>query len=208
MKNAGNLNITKKVVSGFTLEVNSESSEIISIETNFGQKISVGDIVVSNGRFLVPKGKHGKVIKIYEPYTNGSTTNILSCNFDGETYEMKHKDLELQNNSYVVNKKYRLGNQPQEYELVTKYLGWFPEGKTSWEHLFYPFVSFKEEDNQKVVIVSPDKKEKATIILDHKIIKDAFPMSFLTEERAKNWRGFCIVSTIENPNEKFIIPLH
>lgn len=50
--------IKKKNVNGFILEINSESSKIISIATNLGYlggKISVGDTVVSNGRFFVPK---------------------------------------------------------------------------------------------------------------------------------------------------------
>lgn len=204
--------IKKKNVNGFILEINSESSKIISIATNLGYlggKISVGDTVVSNGRFFVPKGTYGEVININEPYTFGKSTNILSCNFNGKRYEMKHKDLVFQNNSYVVNKKYRLGNKPEEYELVTKYLGWFPEDNNSWEHLFFPFIPLSSEiKNKEIVIVSPNKTDKATIILHHQIIKDAFPLSFFGEERSKNWHHFCIVSTKENSNEKFIIPLH
>ncbi|HNW71863.1 MAG TPA: hypothetical protein PKZ36_01775 [Candidatus Paceibacterota bacterium] len=105
-------------------------------------------------------------------------------------------------------KKYRLGNQPTEYELVTEYLGWLPEDASSWWDVFQIMVSSSEITGKEITITNPEKNKKITIIIDHRIVKDAFPMSFFVEERAKNWYDFCIVSSKDKPSEKFIIPLH
>ncbi len=102
-------------------------------------------------------------------------------------------------------KKYRLGNKPEEYELRTDYLGWSPKDGTDWTDFLFPFTLEKDVE---VVICSLDKKEEVTLILHQQIIKDAFPMSFYGEERAKSWSCFCIVSKKDNLIEKFIIPLH
>jgi hypothetical protein len=106
--------------------------------------------------------------------------------------------------------KYRLGNQPEEYELVTKYLGWLPEGKTSWDEFLFP----KDEPfpleikNKLVVLISPNKAESIRILCDNRIIKDAFPFEFYKEERSNNWDQFCIVARDDEPFKKFIIPLY
>jgi hypothetical protein len=104
-------------------------------------------------------------------------------------------------------KKYRLGNQPKEYELVTNYLGWLPEHKKDWFDFLFPFNS-SEIRGRKIIILNPQKTEKIEIILHQQIIKDAFPLSFFGEERAKNWHHFCIVSKADKATEQFIIPLH
>lgn len=103
-------------------------------------------------------------------------------------------------------KKYRLGNQNEEYELVTDYLGWLPENKTEWTDLLFPFCLNRGE--KEAVIINPEKTEKITIVMHQQIIKDAFPMSFFSEERAYNWHNFYIVSIKDNPSKKFIIPLY
>lgn len=98
--------------------------------------------------------------------------------------------------------KYRLGNQPEEYELREDYLGWVPEGHKDWQ-LFY-MQDFRKKE---VTIVSPDGGTKKTLVLHHFLIKDAFPLSFFGEERARDWWMFAKVSESET-TEKFIIPLH
>jgi hypothetical protein len=104
--------------------------------------------------------------------------------------------------------KYRLGNQSAEYKLETAYLGWMIEDGSTWDDIFpVPFM-YSETHGKEVTLVNPDKTEKVVIVIDHKIIRSAFPLSFYLEERAQDWYSFCIVSTKENPSEKIIIPLH
>lgn len=109
------------------------------------------------------------------------------------------------NKNYMQN-KYRLGNKDKEYELIATYLGWLPEGYADW-HDWVQANYFNKEPNFEFIIVSPNKEEKVTLIMDHLVTKDAFPLSFLREERAKEWFRFCIVSLLEEPIDQFIIPL-
>ncbi|KKQ61073.1 MAG: hypothetical protein US81_C0010G0002 [Parcubacteria group bacterium GW2011_GWE2_38_18] len=97
-------------------------------------------------------------------------------------------------------KSYRLGNQPQEYELRQDFLGWTPENE-AWSHLYMQNVCHRE-----ITIVNPVDGAKKTLFLYHFIIKEAFPMSFFSEERSRDWWTFAIVSEDE-VSEKFIIPL-
>lgn len=106
---------------------------------------------------------------------------------------------------------YRLGNQDKEYQLITDYLGWFPEGQSDWEawiekHIFEP--SDTRKNPELLTLVSPDKKEKVELLMGHALIKDAFPLDFFTEVRAKKWWRFYKVSNKENPAVEFVIPLH
>jgi hypothetical protein len=98
-------------------------------------------------------------------------------------------------------RKYRLGNQPKEYELRDNYLGWTPQDE-DWEILFLQFVK-----NTELTIANPVNHDKKTLFLHHFIIKDAFPMEFFVEERTREWSHFAIVSETAS-SEKFIIPLH
>ncbi len=107
-----------------------------------------------------------------------------------------------------ITKKYRLGNQSAEYELVTKYLGWVPEKELDWDNVFPFFAPSSETKGKEVTIINSQKDSRVTLVIDHQIIKDAFPMSFYRENRAENWHRFCIVSIKDTPVEKFIIPLH
>lgn len=107
----------------------------------------------------------------------------------------------------IKEKKYRLGNQPDKYKLVTNYLGWLPEGENDWFNFLFPFSSSGMKDKE-IVIFNPQKTEKVTVVLHQQISKDAFPLTFFGESRAKNWHHFCIVSKTDSPMEKFIIPLH
>ena len=99
-------------------------------------------------------------------------------------------------------KKYRLGNQTEEYELKENYLGWFPESGETWEDLAFEYVK-----NTELTIVNSADRAKKIIFLHHFIIKDAFPMSFYAEERSREWNLFAIVSDSET-SEKFVIPLY
>lgn len=106
-------------------------------------------------------------------------------------------------------KKYRLGNTDDEYELVTKYLGWFPVGANNWFDFLDQFIASFDYRGKEITIVNcNNSEENCMLVLHQQIVKDAFPMSFFGEKRAENWHSFCIVSTKENPTERFIIPLH
>ncbi len=121
------------------------------------------------------------------------------------------------NQSGVGTKKYHLGNQPQEYELVTKYLGHHPDSYENWrtwndeqedkilnaKHDEWPSIS-----GIKLSLISNKNELSANLIIHQRLIKDAFPLPFYGEERARDWTHFLIVSTQENPEEKFIIPMH
>lgn len=96
---------------------------------------------------------------------------------------------------------YRLGNQPEEYALKENYLGWTPEGK-DWDDLCIQLIR-----ETTLTIVSPKDGRKKELFLHHFILKEAFPLSFYGEERARNWHRFAIVSSTET-SERFIIPLH
>lgn len=133
------------------------------------------------------------------------TSDGMSVNSYKECIDSVIRIFKEQMGLNAKGKKYQLGNQPEEYGLITKYLKWLPEGKKDWDHLFFPFSLKKETE---VIIVDPEEKEKVIIIMHQEIIKDAFPMYFFGEERANNWHRFCIVSTKENPSERFIIPMH
>jgi len=105
-----------------------------------------------------------------------------------------------------VNKKYRLGNQNERYELETNYIGWFPDGENDWNNFLNP-LNVSESKNKEITLVNSTKTEKIILEMHQTIIKDAFPMEFFIEERAKDWHRFCIVCK-KNNMEKFIIPLH
>ncbi len=107
------------------------------------------------------------------------------------------------------SKNYRLGNQPEEYELVIDYLGWLPENEKNWDIISGPLLMLSDIKDKEITIVNPKNyNEKVALIIRNGIIKEAFPMSFYGEKRAENWFSFCIVSKKDNPFEKFIIPLH
>jgi hypothetical protein len=114
-------------------------------------------------------------------------------------------------------KKYRIGNQPEEYELVTKYLGWNPAETADWDTwcdmqvtgtLFPTSDKCKDSSDSTVILVSPDKKEQVVFHLHTAITKDAFPFKFFREEVSLHWHRFLIVSRKQNPEEKCIIPMH
>lgn len=105
--------------------------------------------------------------------------------------------------------KYRLGSQSEPTELWDEYLGWIPEGTKSWdEFLSDYYVLNTPKPPSTVTLVSPNGEEKVTFDLHHGISKDAFPLEFFGEERAKNWHKFYFVSKMGAPETKFVIPMH
>ena len=100
-------------------------------------------------------------------------------------------------------KKYRLGNQSQEYELREDYLGWLPEFIENWDSL----ISQIKKDVAFNIFNTKEITETKTLVFHQCIIKDAFPKSFYGEERAEKWSNFAIVSETLT-SEKFIIPLY
>jgi hypothetical protein len=103
----------------------------------------------------------------------------------------------------AVVKKYRLGNQPEEYELKEDYLGWVPKN-SDWETVCSENYPVK---NMEITVVNPESKKHTLLLLHQFISKGAFPLSFFGEERSSNWARFAIVSH-DKTSEKFIIPLH
>ncbi|MDO8261374.1 MAG: hypothetical protein Q7T50_07860 [Candidatus Magasanikbacteria bacterium] len=97
-------------------------------------------------------------------------------------------------------KKYRLGNQSEEFKLREDFLGWKPKDST-WTELCLEW-----KKNLSIEIVSP-RGETKTIFLHQFFSKNAFPLSFFGEERADDWHIFAIVSECEN-SERFIASLH
>lgn len=72
------------------------NGKVASISFPFKKTFSVGDEVISNGRFFIPKGEKGFIIEIKKPFKNGRTTNILSVIFPNYgIFDMKPKDLLL-----------------------------------------------------------------------------------------------------------------
>lgn len=101
-------------------------------------------------------------------------------------------------------KMYRLGNQEKKYPLLDSFIGFHPEGFTNWDD--WNNILGKKKYPCDLFLVKGEEKIK--IFLRQIIIKDAFPMSFFSEERAKDWNLFAICSLTENKDEEFIIPLY
>ena len=74
-----------------------KNGEIVSMICWNKFKISVGQIVTSNGRFIPPKGTKGIVQKIHIPFTDGCSTDVFDVLFEwgGRKHvaSMKIKDL-------------------------------------------------------------------------------------------------------------------
>lgn len=83
-----------KNISGFEFEIDDASGVIKSIRSQ-SFFVSVGDSVVSNGRYRIEKDVPGTVVRIDYPYINGRTTDILVVRWDGQkqVLSMKIKDV-------------------------------------------------------------------------------------------------------------------
>lgn len=99
--------------------------------------------------------------------------------------------------------KYRLGNQNQEYQLLDWFTGFLPEGFPSWDS----WNNILGEKKYPCTMVLVKDQERLEVFFKQIIIKDAFPISFFSEERTENWNMFGICSFGEN-SEEFIIPLY
>ena len=106
----------------------------------------------------------------------------------------------------VIQKKWKLGNQEEAYELVETYVGWLPKGFTDWEKWvddnYWEYAKPKD-----LTLENVNKTESVTFDLHVFISKEAFPLNFYGEEIAQRCHRFFIVSLSEKPSEKFIIPL-
>lgn len=112
-------------------------------------------------------------------------------------------------NESKIMAKYRFVNQTVEYELLDKYLGWFPKGFADWEGFRHEYSSCDRESRPKnITLVSPSGKKTVVLNLDKHLTREAFPMSFFGEQRAVLWWHFLLVSKKETPKTKFIIPMH
>ena len=104
-------------------------------------------------------------------------------------------------------KKYRLGNPPETCALREEYVGWLPHGYSSWAD-FQEIWPGPRHDHDTLVLVGVDDQMSVELYPYQIIIKDAFPLEFYGEERAKDWTHFLIVGAADIPDEKFIIPMH
>ncbi len=100
-------------------------------------------------------------------------------------------------------KKYRIGNRPEEFELVTDYLDYYPLGYNSWED--WSNDMFLKLKPKMIQVVGGDTKV-VTFHIESIIIKDAFHMEVYSEERFSKWSEF-FVASIEDNEEKVIIPI-
>ena len=113
----------------------------------------------------------------------------------------------------LATRKYRISGQAGEYDLVTKYLDWFPEGFKSWivwsDKAFKRFSLKFEDTVTEVTIVNADESEKITLLIYKRLLKDALGpnTSIYGDKRADNVNYFYLVSTQSDPTNKFIIPL-
>jgi len=106
-------------------------------------------------------------------------------------------------------KKYRLGNQPEEYRLETMYLGWAPKGDPDWENFSRTYLLALSSDRPgEITLMSPDGNNAKKLILHHALVKDAFPLSFYSEVGAEKWFRFYKVEDPDVPGIQFVIPLH
>jgi len=106
-------------------------------------------------------------------------------------------------------RRYRIGNQPEEYGVSEDYLGWKPVGFKDW----YDALTIDDSGNRRphpfpLTLVSPDGSHTVPIIVHQSITKDAFPLEFFSEAQANDWSSFAKVSLEEVPWELFLIPLH
>lgn len=105
--------------------------------------------------------------------------------------------------------KYRLGNQPEEYELSTEFLGWIPVGFDDWKGQFDRW--WQQEGGWfpcEITLRNKDDGSMVDLICHQYLMKEAFPLSFYGEDRAKQWWNFAMVSKKEAPGEVFVIPMH
>lgn len=106
-------------------------------------------------------------------------------------------------------KRYRLGNQPELYELSVNHLGWTPVGFKTWDDLL-----FDEDDmgRRSLPIVcklrDASGEHEVAVILHQWLSKDAFPLHFFGEDRFENWHRFVKVSYENEPLTLFVIPMH
>jgi len=88
----------KELIDCHGIIIHKEWGSIVAAENNsgVGDKVRVGDMVASNGRFSIPEGTRGLVVDIYEPFTRGST-DIIQVWFEGRrgATSMKFKDLKF-----------------------------------------------------------------------------------------------------------------
>jgi hypothetical protein len=95
---------TKSCNGGFSIEIGGYKKNILSATSTGGNKISLNDTVISNGRVFCPDGIPGRVVEIDEPHTNGTTDHIFLVDFGSHGhYHMGFQDLQYKNGSYVFH---------------------------------------------------------------------------------------------------------
>ncbi|MBP6856369.1 MAG: hypothetical protein KBC42_01035 [Candidatus Pacebacteria bacterium] len=93
---------TKECKGGYVIEISPLKKTIISCASTGGNKISLNDTVISNGRVFCPDGASGKVVEIDEPFSNGTTDHVFLVNFEGHgMYDMGFQDLKMTHGSFV-----------------------------------------------------------------------------------------------------------
>ncbi len=93
----------KKINGGYTLELSPLSGIILSLQDIAGHRVALNDIVVSNGNIGPSKDTQGRVIEILEPGTQGHSSDVILCDFNGEVSFMKFGDLEHDRNGHIFH---------------------------------------------------------------------------------------------------------
>ena len=76
---------------------------ILSIFGPFSESVRFGDKVVSSGKFAQSFGAVGIVVKIFEPYKNGRTSNVIRVRWlDGSFTCMKMDELLLPESAHRI----------------------------------------------------------------------------------------------------------
>lgn len=111
-------------------------------------------------------------------------------------------------------KRYRLGNRPESYPVLDSYVGWLPEGYKSWDDFLWDAPDGEigprgPYEVPEMLKLASDSGGQIVDLIPYQIIsKDAFPLEFYGEERAKDWTHFLIVGAAGMPDERFIIPMY
>lgn len=105
-------------------------------------------------------------------------------------------------------KKYRLGNQPEEYELHEGFVGFKPVDFDKLDHVVYNVETPNWRELPVVCkLVSADGKEEVSLIVHELLGLEEFPFSYCAAELLEKWKLLLKVAHENNPLKQFMIPL-
>jgi len=106
---------------------------------------------------------------------------------------------------------YQIGDQTP-VKLVETYLGWKLSSYGNWNTFLMMYKSHRNHHRHRLVELScqTGKNKILLEVQQHFSITD-FPKNFFEEAEktgADKWDRFALVSLCDNPEERFLIPLH